>query len=366
MMALFILSTVFFLIVSGLTMLQLSRSVIADQLTYHGQAVNAAQAGLVDSLSWFRRQTTQPVAQFVPAQDLSATPPVNDTDDPAIGLVRDYEISDLGGVWGRYEVRTDRVDDVTDQRGKQGTGTVWSVDSVGVIYVRNDLNRAHDAYPNRVLAEVTTRSEIQRISLVLPGNAAVCAQRGDGVSSETATRILGGSGMGVLYSASSGTPSLSGGVSGIVSTGTTDPYLNDINSVFGVAQQELVGMADVVASTVDDLPAILPQMSLTVVRGDATFTSAHPLIGTGILVVLGDLVMSGGSLSNFNGLVYTTGDYEQNSPSQVSGAVVAQGAVRIRGSGDFSEINFDGPLLGQIQRHLSQYRFSRTAILVKE
>ena len=36
-------------------------------------------------------------------RDLAAVPPVNETDDAAIGLVREYEIGP--NLWGRYEVR---------------------------------------------------------------------------------------------------------------------------------------------------------------------------------------------------------------------------------------------------------------------
>src|SRR5262245_27522273 len=68
-----------------------------------GQALDLARAGVVDAYAWFRRQTSQPVFTFAPRRDLTATPPVNETDDPAIGLVREFEISPR--IFGRYEVR---------------------------------------------------------------------------------------------------------------------------------------------------------------------------------------------------------------------------------------------------------------------
>ena len=89
MMSIAIMAILFMLIVSGLLGIQLSKATIGRQLTYHGQAINAAQAGLVESLSWFRRQPSQPVSTFVPVLDSSQSPPVNDTDDPSVGLVRD-------------------------------------------------------------------------------------------------------------------------------------------------------------------------------------------------------------------------------------------------------------------------------------
>ena len=68
-----------------------------------GQASDVARAGLVDAFAWFRRQTTQPVTTFAPQRDMLASPAINETNDPTIGLVREYEITP--GVWGRYEVR---------------------------------------------------------------------------------------------------------------------------------------------------------------------------------------------------------------------------------------------------------------------
>jgi hypothetical protein len=282
-----------------------------------------------------------------------------------VGLVRDYKISDLGSVWGRYEVRLDRVRDVSGARGQSASGAVWLVDSVGIVYVRTDKNKGHDQSPNRVLTRAYTRTELRRLSVVLPANAAICSARGDNVDTDAATRVLGGAnGIGVAYPPSTGTPALSGSVDGLMDSSVVDPYQDGIEEVFGVGQQELIGMADVVAASVNDLPGTLPEMALIVVTGNAVFTPANPLVGSGLLVVLGDLQMQSGSLSSFNGLIYTTGNYDQGSPSQVSGAVISRGLVNLRSSGDFSEVYYDPAILSQIIRHIGQYRFSRSPTLL--
>jgi hypothetical protein len=366
MLSIAIIAILLMLIVSGLIVIQLSKVTINRQLIYHGQAINAAQAGLVETLSWFRRQTTQPVTTFAPVVDNSQSPPVNDTDDTSIGLVRDYEISKLGSVWGRYEVRYERVRDASGARGQAGSGSVWIVDSVGYVYVRSDENKAHDQSPNRVLTRVAARTELQRLSLVLPANAAICAAQGSQVSSQSATRILGGdSGIGVAYEHLTGSPSLSGTVAGLIQTSEVDPYLDSIPEVFGVDQQQLIGLADVVAASAAELPTDLPEMSLVVVTGDAIFTSSRPLVGSGVLVVLGNVELQAGSLSSFNGLIYAQGNYTQHAPSQVSGAIVAQGSVGLFGSGDFSEVYYDPEMIAQIMRHIGQYRFSRSPTLLE-
>lgn len=365
-LAMFIATSLFLLIMSGLTIIQVSKKVIQTQLTYHGQAVNSAQAGLVDALSFFRRQTVQPVTAFSPQLDLLSSPPVIDTDDPTIGIVREYEISDLGHVWGRYEVRTSEVRDASAERGKPGNGTIWVVESIGYVYARKDLTKAHNQSPNRTLSKVTARTEFQRLNIVLPGNAAINARQGSDVTTETKSRIIAGPDIGVLHPPSTGSATLNGSVGAGINDGTASPYLDSIQDVFGVSQRELIAMADLVAYSMADLPPKIPSMSLTVIRANATFTPSQPLVGTGILVVLGDLTIAPDSFSNFNGLIFVTGDYEQNAPSQVSGAIIGHGLIDIKGAGDFSEVTFDGTLITLIQNEMGQYRVTRSPLLVKK
>ena len=59
------------------------------------------------------------------------------------------------------------------------------------------------------------------------------------------------------------------------------------------------------------------------------------------------------------GLLYVDGTYTQYAPSSISGSVIVTGNVYIKGTSDFSEINYDPTILGQIQKNLGQYRFTR-------
>ena len=70
-----------------------------------GQSVQFAKSGLIEALGWMRKQTSQPVTAFSPQLDTSVTPPILDTLDPAIGIVREFEITN--SIWGRYEVWKD-------------------------------------------------------------------------------------------------------------------------------------------------------------------------------------------------------------------------------------------------------------------
>src|SRR5437588_2520302 len=101
--ALFAALVVAGIVASGTNALMAVDKMAGSEFSAEGQARSVAEAGLVDALAWFRRQQTQPVTVFAPKRDLAANPPVNETDNPAVGLLRDYEIAP--SVWGRYEIR---------------------------------------------------------------------------------------------------------------------------------------------------------------------------------------------------------------------------------------------------------------------
>jgi hypothetical protein len=364
-------------------MIEGSAKSIGGQLKYQGQAANAATAGSVDALSWFQKQSTQPVSTFAPQRNMAATPPINDTEFPAIGIVRTYPVSSLGNVWGRYEVRNATALDVTTQRGKTGAGTIWQFDSKGFIFIDRDndgLMDWTDANSNgvfdwgetsEVIAAKTIRSEAQRLSLVLPGgNAALQSDDCSAVnltSGAAGNRVLGSTaGIGIACKSGTGSPSISGAtVTGNPATQTNvNPYNDSIQSVFGVNLTELLALASIKASSVAGLPNPLPEMSLIVVQGNATFTTSQPLIGSGILVVLGNLTIPANSASSWNGVIYTQGLYSQSGPSQVLGAVVSQGGITMMGGADVTETDWDPTMVQMVRNSLGGYQFTRAQYLI--
>jgi hypothetical protein len=367
----------------SLSLIEGSAKNISGQLKYQGQAANAASAGSVDALSWFQKQSTQPVAIFAPQRNLSATPPINDTEFPSIGIVRTYPISSLGNVWGRYEVRTSTTADVTQQRGKSGTGTIWQFDSRGMVFIDKDGDGVMDwtdsngngvfdwGEPGEVVAQKAVRSEAQRLSLVLPGgNAALQSDECSTVnltSGAAGNHVLGSTaGIGIACKSGTGSPSTSGAmVTGNPAIQTNvNPYNDSIQSVFGVNLTELLALSSVQATSVAGLPNPLPAMSLVVVQGDAAFTTAHPLVGSGILVVLGNLTIPASSESSWSGVIYTTGLYSQSGPSQVLGAVVSQGGITLIGGSDVTECDWDPTMVQMVRNSLGGYRFTRAQYLV--
>lgn len=403
LIALGIITLVFLMILSGLVMVNLAGKLIARQLLYQGQALNAAQAGLIDTLNYFRRQPGT-VTNFDPQYDPAALPvPLDDTQqgEEGIGIVRDYPVSNLGNVCARYEVRRQDLDgsgtvepdeegrgvqDITNNRGKllAPAGNVWLIESIGYIYVDPtgtcDLNpvdgyvpepdyyyrdRIYSYHTPKVLVRKMLRTQIQRMSVNLPGQAAVFSEVGTNIDIGNAggdnVRLLGGpGGFGLMYHTGTG-PANRNPASDVQGSlgpeGFVDPWPDEILEVFGVTQAELIGSSDNFWTNATD--ASVPNswsLQLNVIQ-NGNWNAVKPLIGSGLLVVLGDCTVPAGS--NYQGFIYVAGNYTQEGPSLVSGAVMAKGSVTIYGAGDTAEIDYDNNMMNQVQAEMIQYRFGR-------
>ncbi|MEA2490150.1 MAG: hypothetical protein QOH21_1942 [Acidobacteriota bacterium] len=355
-----------------LTYTRLSGRLLARQLNSQGQAVNAASAGLTESLAWFVHQRQQPVTAFDPKLDTGGvcthvpphSPLANETEQPTAGIIRTYEVMSTGRVFGRYEVRRTGVIDVSTRRGKPQAGTIWQLESNGIIYVRNDATQQPGVGRNTILARRTMRVEIQRLALQLPANAAISASNGYGINVVRPSRVQGGaSGIGAAYPASTGTPRGNGTITGNPAQNTTSGAFT-LQGVFGVTQQELLAMADIVVDDESQLPNPLPNMSLVVIRGNATFNSQRRLTGSGILVVLGNLIMNSQSDTFFNGVIWVGGTLNVSPPSSINGAIVANGNAQISGGSEVAEVNYDPAILDQIRQQMGNYLFSRSPWIV--
>jgi hypothetical protein len=377
-----IISLVLLTLLTMLTQVQLGNRLVSRQLTYQGQAANAAQAGLADALSWFRKQSVQPVKTFNPIIDNSVTPVINDTEDtnsPNMGIVRNYQVSGPGRLMARYEVRKGispfsvagaGVVDVTNQKGRTTAtqGSVWQLESIGYIWVQNDpANNNYNQSTNQVLSQQTFRTEIQKMSVILPdGGAALFSANCDNITIDSKTKIQGGSGIGISCRPGGGLGMKNNGVvRGLTPTKTNSTAPYDIQSVFAVTPQELQGLADVNVTKVSDLPNPLPAMNLIVINGSAVFDNKQPLTGSGILVVLGDLTVAVGSNSDWSGVIYCTGNIVINEVTAVSGAIVAANSsgtatVAINSGTDITEVDYSPSIISQINSQMGQYRFSRS------
>ena len=127
-------------------------------------------------------------------------------------------------------------------------------------------------------------------------------------------------------------------------------------------QPSSVGSADGVFSSAAD-PTLPTSWSLKlyVITGNGNFGAVEPLIGSGLLVIFGDCTVPAGS--NFQGFIYCAGNYSQEGPSLVSGAVMVKGTVTIFGAGDTAEVDYDSNMMNQVQAEMIQYRFGRNPYL---
>lgn len=337
---------------------------------YRGQAISLAQAGLVDALSWFRRQTTQPVTVFNPQLNREVEPPILDTDLPALGIVRSFVLSREARRWGRYVVDKSLCRDVTAERGLNGTGIVWYLQSTGILFESDPYDHSVRgmATPPGILLKVNLATEIRRLGMTLPLNAAVlCGKGGASVNVGTRSRVVGGQhGYGIGYKSGTGTPTVAGEVTGIEGCKPVDPAIFDtsLQAVFAVSREELFQMADLRVGSVADLPNPYPAMALVCIDGNATFDENRPLIGGGMLFVTGNLTVRGNS--SFSGFIFVEGNYTQRATAVVYGCVVANGSVNIAGvGGDFTEVFYDGHVLEVTKQMLGRYRISKAPHIVE-
>ena len=381
------------IIVSGTNSYMAVERLGANEFAADGQARSVAEAGHVDAFAWFRRQQSQPVTVFAPQRNLLATPLVNETDDVTIGLMREYEI--MPSLWGRYEVRkvlaaetfTDsnangRYDfgeayvdangsghrdparntrDVSVERGQTGAGSVWRIESRGILYRRPDALQALGAGPNQRLAAITVAAEIRRLVIVPPAAAAVCVKTGSNITIGAKTRITGGSKGGVIYLTATGSPSINATaeLTGSPNKGTTVSYVDTVDAVFGVTLTQLKGMADGAYSNAASFPEPIGDYTLNVVQGPITFDDTRTLRGTGVVVVTGNCTIAAGSNAFFNGVLYVQGNLTIRAPIFMRGTVICTGVADIAGSGgDYSEIVYDAGIINQVMTLLGQYRFS--------
>ena len=365
-----------------------------------GHAREVARAGLTDAYAWFRRQEVQPVYSFAPQLDLSATPQINQTEDPSVGIVRTFEISP--GFWGRYEVLHpqgeeswidtngdgifDPVDDtytdlngngqwdaatgtrdVSNARDVLGFGANWILHSRGTVYRVRDETIPVDQLPNERVASATLETEIRRLAYAPPAQAAVCCTGGDDIIFGNNSRIRGGTDdLGVVnyaaasFSQLSGVPVVSGAEVYGDMTGVPD-YHGEVTDIFGVSHDQLRGMSDIATSDpINGLPERMPDSAMVYIEGNPHFTVDRPLRGSGILIVKGDLYIETGSNSFYQGMIFVEGSIYINGPSYFRGQLIATDAVHVYGSaGDFSEVEYDERMSTLIMRKLGQYRFAK-------
>ena len=303
-LALFFTVIVVGVTVSGTLIMRSNEIKTRTSFVQRGQAVEIAKSGLTEALGWFRKQTSQPATNFQPVLDLLSDPQVLDTEEPDIGIVRQWKIT--GAVWCRYEVWKDwsadpdperlawrnqmLIRDVSAERRAVGSGAVWKLRSIGYVFRRVEPTLAFDQFPNQVIGHEILEMEIRRLSLQPPGQSAVSILDGNSAHINTKGRIIGGSdGAGIFYPQGTGTPTTGPPPPRVTGTPPLSPsldYYGTVEDVFGVSPEQLTAMADQIITDPDDFPAPVPSNSISVSEvASINFDNARPLQGTGIVYI---------------------------------------------------------------------------------
>jgi len=363
------------IVVSGTLILQSHRKTTQTNFIAHGQALQFAKSGLIEALGWMRKQTSQPVMAFEPQLDMSATPPIIDTLDPDVGIVREFQITN--SIWGRYEVWKEwdadpdatrlawrqqmQSEDISEMRGNLSAGSVWRVRSLGYVFRQNDASVAFNESPNQVLGQEMVEVEARRLALQPPGQAALCCRNGSDIRVYTRGRVVGGDLAGLYYLNGTGNPTISG--SGASVTGTpgrsaSSTYDDAWETVFGVSQGELAAMADYYVTQQVDFPSPVPLNAVVLSSVGLTFDASQPLSGTGVVAIVGDTTISAGSYSAFSGLLYVDGNLTVREPCEIQGSVVCTGTITVQGASDYATLTYDDGILEHLRQEIGTYRLS--------
>jgi len=361
------------IIISGTTSMRTHRINAETWFKLHGQANAFAKAGLTEALAWYRRQSTQPVTTFAPALDQGAVPPVLDTMDPAVGLVREFEIT--GSLYGRYEVPLNEVEDISLSRGMMSDcGGVWLLLSRGYVYRRNDPTKEFNETPNTVLTRTHLTTEIRRFTLTPPAKAAICAPSGTDLDIYGSnSKVYGEDYPAVAYLRNTGLPTLQGTITGgsqqiPASAGDPIPTPEEafgIPAVFGdLSKDDLRSLSDVIVETSLDFPCPMAKNTIVFADCSLSFDSTRPLKlnnGAGILIVDGNLYINAGiNPCYFTGFIYVTGNVYIYATSVVRGQIVAKGRYYQYSASDAVEVEYDDGAIEALLAEIGQYRFSRT------
>lgn len=334
-----------------------NRRTMDTRYRYVDVARNVALSGLTEATAYLRRQPNQPVLEFAPQSDPNADPPLDETEDPELGLVREYEIQ--GSLWARYEVRKDEALDVSANYG-ESPGTVWDVAARAYLFQRNDRRRAFDAPPNRVLARQPIRTEMRGLPVDVPGSSAIVVLDPAQISMLGSGVIDGASEPALSYRKPAGPvvlPTLDVSITGTPTAVAVANLSISVKDVFRVGNEQLRNLSDIVVTSPRQLENHDFEDQAVYVPGDLTLaTSGAGLHGRMLLFVQGDFVAYGGNDSDFSGLLYVQGNSLIKGPFKFRGTIIAGGQLQVGGSADAVAINYDAGEVQRLRDALGRYR----------
>lgn len=332
---------------------------------YRQQTLSAtfARSGLTDALGWFARQPTQPVVEFRPQLEPEADPPLLDTLDPTLGLVREFEVH--SGLWGRYEVRLEEVLDISAERGATTAGSAWQLRARGYVYQREDPNRSFDQAPNRLIAASALQSEMRGIPITMPAEAPLIIDDVANLSVGLRGDIRGGDKPG--YVAIRNTLGLLDVLVGLVS-GTPSKVINNTiklapDQVFGMRLDRLRNFSDYTYLPGQRFRSDYRSGQVVYVQGDLTLDRPLQTDGPILLIVGGNLSVPAGSDVHLQGIVYVGGNADVRGPFSLKGSMIVAGAAQFAGFGSTGDVvlEYARSAVDHVRAAAGRYRLSRRA-----
>jgi hypothetical protein len=330
-------------------------------------AKNVAESGLTEGAAYLRRQPTQPVTVFAPQLDLAADPPLNETLDPSIGLVREFEVS--AGLWGRYEIRKDQALDVSPNYGEP-PGTVWDIEARGYLYERTDAQKRFDQRPNRVISEQKVRTEMRGLPVQVPAPSAVVVMNPSQVTMLGNAEILGNGMPAIGYCKPAGAlvvPVLDVTITGSPLSIAINDLSIAVKDVFGVRSEQVRNLSDIVLASPRQIYGHVANDIAVYAPGGLTLPAAGAALrGRMLLFVDGDFTAMSGNNSDFSGVLYVTGNAAIEGPFRFRGAMIVAGTLRVgqTSSGwvsaqDLVSIGNDQTAVQKLREALARYRISK-------
>ncbi len=354
------------MVISHSTYMAAARATRETRFSRDTLASAFARSGVTDTVGWFRRQTTQPVQSFLPLLDPTGNPPIHDTIDPTVGLVREFEIQ--GNLRGRYEVRTAEASDISPQRGLTIPGSVWQIGVRSYVYRAIDPTVPYDQPPNRMISVDTMTTEIRNAQLNLPAQTPLMLDEVGDLNIGFNTTVDGSGEAAIAYKQPlvMTVSTIDAGATIIGAELAMPSYDASALTVFSMSMHELRAFADMVVRVgtsdipLDDSNKKVIKDAIVVVAGDEL--TADPIYVENSLVVYdGSMVRTGLAETQIQGVLYVNGDVKIDAPFVLRGAMVVRGEVRIGESGRVA-IHGDRHVVARVRQNLNRYRERRTRV----
>lgn len=319
------------------------------------------------------------------------------SEEPKIGIVRNFDlngktaeydptvsgiVNKIGELKVRYEVWERMVEDFSRETGADATdsGRVWIAKSVGIVYKVMKVNGVKEI---QTLATVSQSRMYKKPSIFFLQKSALHNTNVNGFVSLNANAQVINNGD-VLTVTSSyfgkqtnlGAAHAGANIIDFRNGGTPENDTKELTfeSVFGLSANELREFADVYISDVSDPRTYEPMLNSEIkyIEGDVDYTTADPLFGNGLLIVSGNITITGTG-HKFEGVLWVTRDITITAGGYIKGTIVAGTAastkaeifLKGRNASDWFRVYYDQDAIDAINNAKFKYAMFRVPYVTK-